>query len=96
MILAAIELTVPAVVVLTTLFGLLARTNPKPGGVALFFRVGLVGSLLGVALLYAVYRTGLSGPLGDAVVNSYRGLLVASAFLLAMAALGVVLKRGPG
>ena len=47
-----LALIVPGAVVLITLFGLLARGNPKPGGVALFWRVGLVGLGLGFGAWY--------------------------------------------
>ena len=51
------ELIVVPLVVLTTLFGLLARGNPRPGGVALFLRVGLAGLVLAGALYYLVEKT---------------------------------------
>jgi hypothetical protein len=95
MILTLVEFVIPAVFVLTTLFGLLARGDPKPGGVALFLRVGLVGFGLGAAVWYGVFRAGLSGPLGEALRNGYLGLVVFGGLLIAMGALGAILKRGP-
>ena len=90
-----IQIVVPPVVVLTTLFGLLARGDPKPGGVALFFRVGIVGLILAGVLFYLVEKTAVLAGRPDVVVNAYRGLSGGSALLLLMAAFGVVLKRKP-
>src|SRR5438046_1968428 len=59
MILTLAELVLPPLVVFTTLFGLLARGTPKPGGVSLFLRVGLVG----LALAARPLRVGLLGVL---------------------------------
>ena len=88
-----IQIVVPALVVLTTLFGLLARGNPKPGGVALFFRVGIVGAILAGALFYLVEKTAVLAGRPELVVNAYRGIGGGSALLLLMAAFGVALKR---
>ena len=52
------QITLPAIVVFTTLFGVMARGNPKPGGVALFLRVGLAGLALSLGLFYLVTKTG--------------------------------------
>jgi len=60
-VLTLVELVVPAVVIFTTLFGLLARGNPKPGGVALFLRVGLAGLALAGAVFYLVEKTAALG-----------------------------------
>jgi len=93
--LSALELVVPAVVVFTTLFGLLGRGNPPPGGVALFLRVGLAGLALGCAILYAVEATHvLDAPaVRQIATNAYRGLGLGGALLVAMGLFGVVLKR---
>jgi hypothetical protein len=88
-----LALTVPGAVVLITLFGLLARGNPKPGGVALFWRVGLVGLGLGAATWYLTAKSGLLPPLPDLVHLAYRGLLVGAAVIVVLAALGTALKR---
>jgi hypothetical protein len=93
MLLTLAELVVPAVVVFTTLFGLLARGTPKPGGVALFLRVGLVGVALGGALFYLVEKTAALGGRPQVAVNVYRGLAVGGALLIVMALFGVALKR---
>ena len=93
MLLTLVELVVPAVVVFTTLFGLLARGDPKPGGVALFLRVGLVGVALGGALFYLVEKTATLGGRPELAVNIYRGLGVGGALLIVMALFGVALKR---
>ena len=88
-----IQIVVPALVVLTTLFGLLARGNPKPGGVALFFRVGIVGAILAGALFYLVEKTAVLAGRPELVINAYRGIGGGAALLLVMAAFGVALKR---
>lgn len=87
-----LELVVPAVVILTTLFGVLAGGNPRPGGVALFLRVGLVGTAIGFVLFYLDRRLGLSGVLADIFGNGYRGLIAGSMLLVAMGAFGSILK----
>jgi hypothetical protein len=88
-----LALTVPGAVLLITLFGLLARGNPKPGGVALFWRVGLVGLGLGLGTWYLTAKSGLLPPLPEAVHLAYRGLLVGAAGIVVLAALGTALKR---
>ena len=93
MLLTLAELVVPAVVIFTTLFGLLARGNPRPGGVALFLRVGLVGLALAAAVFYLVEKTAALGGRPELAVNIYRGLGAGGAFLVVMALFGTVLKR---
>lgn len=88
-----LAMTVPAAVVLVTLFGLLARGNPKPGGVALFWRVGLVGLGLGFGLWYLTAKSGLLPSLPDFVHQSNQGLLIGAAGITVIAALGTALKR---
>jgi hypothetical protein len=88
-----VELIVPAVIVFTTLFGLLARGNPKPGGVALFLRVGLVGLALAAGLFYLVEKTAVLAGRPEVAVNIYRGLGGGGALLVAMAVFGMVLKK---
>jgi hypothetical protein len=90
-----LAMTVPGAVVLITLFGLLARGNPKPGGVALFWRVGLVGLGLGLGAWYLLARSGLVPRLPDPVHSAYHGLLVGSAAIVVLAAVGTALKRKP-
>lgn len=94
MFLTLAELVIPALVVIVTLFGLLARGSPKPGGVSLFMRVGAVTLGLGGAVFYAVEHTGLlDGARPDLIVNGYRGLVGGGVLLLAMAAFGFALKK---
>ena len=93
MALTLVEMIVPAVVVLTTLFGLLARGDPKPGGVALFLRVGLVGLALAGALFFLVEKTAVLAGRPALAVNAYRGLGAGGALLVIMAAFGSALKR---
>jgi hypothetical protein len=93
MLLTVVELVLPAIVVFTTLFGLLARGDPKPGGVALFFRVGLVGVLLAGGLWYLVEKTAVLTGRPEVAVNIYRGLGGGGVLLLLMAGFGVLLKR---
>lgn len=100
--LTVVQIVLPAVVLFTTLFGLLARGDPKPGGVALFLRVGLVGLVVGAALWLIAEKTGLlAGPagkgdrLGAFVVNASRGFVGGGLLLVAFAAFGAVLKRRP-
>jgi hypothetical protein len=87
------ELIIPALVILTTLFGLLARGNPRPGGVALFMRVGLVGLGLAAALYYLVEKTAVLAGRPELAVNIYRGLGAGGIFLIAMAVFGMILKK---
>jgi len=94
MLLTIVELVLPALILFTTLFGVLARGNPKPGGVALFARVGLVGLALGGAAFYVIEKTDLlPPPPPELAVNAYRGVVAGSVLLLLFAAFGVVLKR---
>jgi hypothetical protein len=93
MILTLAELVVPPVVVLTTLFGLLARGNPKPGGVALFMRVGLVGLALAAALFYLVEKTAVLAGRPELAVNAYRGLGAGGLLLVAFAVFGLILQK---
>jgi hypothetical protein len=88
-----LAMTIPGAVVLITLFGLLARGNPKPGGVALFWRVGLVGLGLGFATWYLTAKSGLLPSLPEVVHHATTGLLVGAAALVVIAALGSALKR---
>ena len=88
------QITLPAIVVFTTLFGLLARGNPKPGGVALFLRVGLAGLALSLGLFYLVTKTGVLSPgAAHVLTNVYRGIGMVGGILVVMAAIGVMLKR---
>jgi hypothetical protein len=93
MVLTLIELIVPALVVFTTLFGLLARGDPKPGGVALFLRVGVVGIVLGAGLWYLVEKTAVLAGRPELAVNIYRGLGGGGVLLAAMGVFGIVLQR---
>jgi hypothetical protein len=86
-------LVLPSVVVYTLLFGLLSRGSPRPGGVALFWRVGLVGCALGAALWYLTVKTSALVSLPEFVRVAWYGLLLAGAVLTAFAALGTALKR---
>jgi len=88
-----LAMTVPGAIVLITLFGLLARGDPKPGGVALFWRVGLVGLGLGFATWYLTARSGWLPTLPAAVHQAYQGLLVGAASIVVLAGLGTALKR---
>ena len=94
MLAALAQMFLPAVVVFTTLFGVMARGNPKPGGVALFLRVGLVGLALSAAIFYLFTKSGIFGAGVTAVaVNVSRGLGMGGGLLAVMAAIGVMLKR---
>jgi len=93
MILTLAELVIPPLVVFTTLFGLLARGNPKPGGVALFLRVGLVGLALAAGLFYVVEKTSVPAGRPDIAVNAYRGLGIGGVLLVAMAVFGMFLQK---
>jgi hypothetical protein len=88
-----LAMTIPGALVLITLFGLLARGNPKPGGVALFWRVGLVGLGLGFATWYLTAKSGLLPALPEVFHQANTGLLVGAAGLVVIAALGSALKR---
>jgi hypothetical protein len=88
-----LAMIIPAAVVLITLFGILARGNPKPGGVALFWRVGLVGLGLGFAIWYLTAKSGLLPSVPAVVHHADTGLLVGSSAIVVIAALGSALKR---
>jgi hypothetical protein len=88
-----LQIVLPAVVVFTTLFGVLSRGDPKPGGVALFWRVGLAGLLLGGVLAYLTLRTSALAATPAFVRNLYLGLLVGGGLLSLFAALGTSLKN---
>ncbi len=88
-----LAMTVPGAAVLITLFGLLARGNPKPGGVALFWRVGLVGLSLGFAIWYLVARSGLLPSMPEVVRQGNQGLMIGAAGITVIAAIGTALKR---
>jgi hypothetical protein len=88
---AVVEFVLPSVLVFTTLFGLMARGSPKPGGVALFFRVGLAGLVLGGALFFVSERWLGSGP--ATLVHAYEGFVAFGALACLFAGFGAVLKR---
>jgi hypothetical protein len=87
-----LEVVLPALVLFTTLFGLLSRTNPRPGGVALFWRVGLTGLGLGALLWYLTFRTSSLVSLPEFVRRLYVGLIVGGVVLTLFAAAGTSLK----
>lgn len=89
------EIVLPALVIVTTLFGLLARGNPKPGGVTLFLRVGLVTFALAGALYFVAEKTEVAARLGGAEWprNVYLGLGGGGAILVLMALFGNSLKK---
>jgi hypothetical protein len=92
--LRALQMVIPAVVIFTTLFGLLGRGNPPPGGVALFLRVGVVGLVLAAAVWYLAEKTDFIGNTWVGIAtNLYIGLGVGGALLAVMGAFGVLLKR---
>jgi hypothetical protein len=95
-ILTLAELVIPPLVVFTTLFGLLARGDPKPGGVALFLRVGLVGLALAAALFYLVEKTAVFAGRPEIAVNAYRGLAAGALLLVATGVFGLVLQKRDG
>jgi hypothetical protein len=88
-----LELIVPALIVTTTLFGLLARGNPRPGGVALFARVGIADVVLGAGLFFLLEKTSVITGHPPTVVNIYRGLVGGGVLLIMFAAFGAVLKK---
>jgi hypothetical protein len=88
-----LEMVLPALVVITTLFGLLARGNPKPGGVTLFLRVGVVALALGGALFFVVEKTAVIANRPEVAVNVYRGLVGGGLLLILFAVFGMLLKR---
>jgi hypothetical protein len=91
--LTIVELVGPALVIFTTLFGVLARGNPRPGGVALFARVGVAGLLLGAAGFYLVEKTSTLAGRPELAVNAYRGLAGGGLLLVLFAAFGQMLKK---
>ena len=94
MLLTLAQIVLPALVLYTTLFGVLARGNPKPGGVALFWRVGLVGLALGGGAYYLAEHTGvLGGATPPLVRDATRGVVGGAVLLVAFAAAGTALKR---
>jgi hypothetical protein len=90
--LTVVQIVLPALLVFTTLFGLLARGNPRPGGVALFMRVGLVGLLLGGALYFLIEKTSIIAGRPQLAVNVTAGFLGGGLLLVLFAAFGFVLK----
>lgn len=88
-----LQIILPAMVVFTTLFGLLSRGDPRPGGVALFWRVGLVGLFLGAALWYLTFQTNALLNTPEFVRNLHRGLLGGGVLLTGFAAVGSWLKN---
>jgi hypothetical protein len=88
-----VELIVPALVVTTSLFGVLARGNPKPGGVALFARVGIADLVLGAVIFFVLEKTSVITGHPQMVVNIYRGLAGGGVLLILFAVFGVVLKK---
>ena len=90
-----IATVIPAVVLFTVLFGVLARGNPRPGGVALFLRVGLAGLALGGGLYYLTSYTGLLEQAPGFVRRAYLGTLIGGAALTLFGLLGMALKRRP-
>jgi hypothetical protein len=91
--LALLAMILPAAVVLITLFGVLAFGTPKPGGVTLFWRVGLVGLALGLGVWFLVARSGLLPPLPAMVHQATWGLVIGSTLIVVIAAIGTALKR---
>ena len=85
------ESIVIGVVIFTTLFGLLSRGNPRPGGVALFWRVGIAGLVIGGVLWYLVFKLGVQLP--AIVARAYGTLVVGGALLTGFAAIGSWLKK---
>jgi hypothetical protein len=88
-----LEVVLPAVVIFTTLFGVLSRGNPRPGGVALFWRVGLTGLGLGALLWYLTFRTSSLVSLPEFVRHLYAGLIGGGVLLTLFAAAGTSLKN---
>ena len=88
-----LQVVLPAIVVFTTLFGLLSLGEEKVGGVALFWRVGLVGLALGGGLYFLSYQTNILDATPAFVKRAYAGLLIGGVFLTCFAALGTALKK---
>ncbi|HXU01851.1 MAG TPA: hypothetical protein VN903_12710 [Polyangia bacterium] len=94
MLAAIAQMILPAIVVFTTLFGVMARRDPKPGGVALFLRVGLMGLALAALIYYPVVKTALvTTGAGAVAINVSRGLGMGGGLLVVMALIGVMLKK---
>ncbi len=90
---AALELVLPPIVVFTMLFGVLSRGSPRPGGVALFWRVGLVGLALAAALTYLTHHTNVLVNTPAFVTHAYLGLFIGGVALTLFAAVGTWLKK---
>ena len=89
-----IQIVVPALVVLTTLFGAAGARQPQAGRRrAVLPRRASSGLILAGALFYLVEKTAVLAGRPELVVNAYRGIGGGSALLLLMAAFGVALKR---
>lgn len=88
-----VQVVLPALLVFTTLFGLLSRGDPKPGGVALFWRVGLTGLALGAGLWYLTFRTSALAATPAFVQKFYLGLLIGGALLTLFGAFGTSMKN---
>ena len=88
-----LQIVLPAIVLFTTLFGLLSRGDPRPGGVALFWRVGIAGLLLGGILWYLTFETSALVNAPEFVRNLYRGMLGGGVLLTGFAAVGSWLKN---
>jgi hypothetical protein len=88
-----VQIVLPALLLFTMLFGLLSRGNPRPGGVALFWRVGLTGLLAGGVLAYLTLKTGALVETPAFVRNLYIGLCAGGGLLTLFAAFGSSLKK---
>ncbi len=88
-----LEVVLPAIIIFTTLFGLLSRGDPRPGGVALFWRVGLVGLALGGVLAYLTFKTSALVSMPGFVSHMYSGLIIGGGLLTLFAAAGTALKN---
>ena len=86
-----LETAVPSIIVFTTLFGLLGRGNPRPGGVALFWRVGLTGLALGLLGLLVSSKVWAEAP--AFVAHACWGFVGLGVLLVAFAAFGSILKK---
>jgi hypothetical protein len=88
-----VQVVLPAFLVFTTLFGLLSRGDPKPGGVALFWRVGLTGLAIGGVMAYLNLRTSALASTPAFVQKFYVGMLIGGALLTVFAAFGSSMKN---
>ena len=88
-----LELVVAPVLVITMLFGILSRGSPRPGGVALFWRVGLVSLALAGVLTYLTHHTNVLVNTPAFVTHAYLGLASGGALLTIFAAIGTWLKN---